>query len=243
MQIKKEPEVGNKQNLQETLFELKKVFASPLLAESILNKTLLIELKHLQKFCPAGIYIIPQSDNIKIWDGIIFPREGIYRDGIFKYQIHIPPDYPNAPPQVIFISKVFHPLINPKTGVLDLSEKFPKWEPVKCFLVRVIYYIQEIFKLEEYYKKKNEEITPEIQKKVSACVKESIEKKFENSPKSSMKFSEFNKYHKLILDKILNQNKDLSTADRIEDFKNWFMNNFMEIIQNDDSKNISKNKK
>ena len=232
MQIKKEPEVGNKQNLQETLFELKKVFASPLLAESILNKTLLIELKHLQKFCPAGIYIIPQSDNIKIWDGIIFPREGIYRDGIFKYQIHIPPDYPNAPPQVIFISKVFHPLINPKTGVLDLSEKFPKWEPVKCFLVRVIYYIQEIFKLEEYYKKKNEEITPEIQKKVSACVKESIEKKFENSPKSSMKFSEFNKYHKLILDKILNQNKDLSTADRIEDFKNWFMNNFMEIIQN-----------
>ena len=237
MQIKKEPEVGNKQNLQETLFELKKVFASPLLAESILNKTLLIELKHLQKFCPAGIYIIPQSDNIKIWDGIIFPREGIYRDGIFKYQIHIPPDYPNAPPQVIFISKVFHPLINPKTGVLDLSEKFPKWEPVKCFLVRVIYYIQEIFKLEEYYKKKNEEITPEIQKKVSACVKESIEKKFENSPKSSMKFSEFNKYHKLILDKILNLNKDLSTADRIEDFKNWFMNNFMEIIQNYEASN------
>ena len=237
MQIKKEPEVGNKQNLQETLFELKKVFASRLLAESILNKTLLIELKHLQKFCPAGIYIIPQSDNIKIWDGIIFPREGIYRDGIFKYQIHIPPDYPNAPPQVIFISKVFHPLINPKTGVLDLSEKFPKWEPVKCFLVRVIYYIQEIFKLEEYYKKKNEEITPEIQKKVSACVKESIEKKFENSPKSSMKFSEFNKYHKLILDKILNQNKDLSTADRIEDFKNWFMNNFMEIIQNYEASN------
>ncbi len=42
----------------------------------------------------------------------------------------------------------------------------------KIFLVRVIYYIQEIFKLEEYYKKKNETITPEIQKKVEACVKE-----------------------------------------------------------------------
>ena len=80
---------GNKPNLQETLLELKKVFASPNLAESILNKTLLIELKHLQKFCPAGIYIIPQSDNIKIWHGVIFPREGIYRDGIFKYKIHI----------------------------------------------------------------------------------------------------------------------------------------------------------
>ena len=182
---------GNKPNLQETLLELKKVFASPLLAESILNKTLLIELKHLQKFCPAGIYIIPQSDNIKIWHGIIFPREGIYRDGIFKYQIHIPTDYPNSPPKVIFVSRVFHPLINPKTSILDLSEKFPKWEPAKCFLVRVIYYIQEIFKLDEYYKKKNEIITPEIQKKVEACVKESIEKKYDFTPNSSIKFRKF----------------------------------------------------
>ena len=33
---------GNKPNLQETLLELKKVFASTLLAENILNKTLLI---------------------------------------------------------------------------------------------------------------------------------------------------------------------------------------------------------
>ena len=64
----------------------------------------------------------------------------------------------------------------------------------------MIYYIQEIFKLEEYYKKKNEVITQDIQKKVSECVKESIEKKYESMPGSSMKFSEFNKYHKLILD-------------------------------------------
>ena len=32
-------------------------------------------------------------------------------------------------------------------------------------------------KLQKRWKKKNEEITPEIQKKVEACVKESIEKK------------------------------------------------------------------
>ena len=228
---------GSKPNLQNTLLKLKEVFASPLLAESILNKTLLIELKHLQKFCPPGIYIIPQSDNIKIWHGIIFPREGIYRDGIFKYQIHIPMEYPNAAPKVIFVSRVFHPLINQNTGELDLSEKFPKWEASKCFLVRVIYYIEEIFKIEEYYKNKNQTITPEIKKKVELCIKESNERKYENIPNSSMKFAQYNKYHGLILDKILKQNKDLSTADRIEDFKNWFMNNFMEIIQNYEASN------
>lgn len=51
-----------------------------------------------------------------------------------------------------------------------------------------------------------------------------------------MKFCEFNKYHQLILDKILKQNKDVNTYDRIEDFKNWFMNNFMEIIQKREDK-------
>jgi len=59
-------------------------------------------------------------------------------------------------------------LINQKTGELDLSEKFPKWEPIKCFLVRVIYYIQEIFKLDEYYRRKKVPITPEIKKRVEA---------------------------------------------------------------------------
>ena len=228
---------NEKPNLQETLLGLKKVFASPLLAESILNKTLLIELKHLQKFCPSGIYIIPQSDNIKIWHGVIFPREGLYKDGIFKFQIQIPPEYPNSPPTVIFVSKVYHPLINKESGVLDLSKKFPKWEPIKCFLVRVIYYIQDLFYSEELIKKNDENISDKDIKEIQKCVKESIDKKFENAPDTSIKFSKYHRYHQLILDRILGQNKDMSTCDRIEDFKNWFMNNFMEIIQNYEASN------
>ena len=227
----------NKQNLQETLLGLKQVFASPLLAESILNKRLLIELKHLQKFCPSGIYIIPQSDNIKIWHGVIFPREGYYKNGIFKFQIKIPNDYPNSPPTVVFVSRLYHPLINQKTGILDLSQKFPKWEPIKCFLVRVIYYIQDLFYSEELLKKKNENINDADIKEIEACVKESIDKRFDNAPDTSIKFSKYHRYHQLILDRILKQNKDVSTCDRIEDFKNWFMNNFMESIQNYEASN------
>ena len=41
----------------------------------------------------------------------------------------------------------------------------------KMFLVSVIYYIQEIFKLEEYYKNKNETITPAIKKKLKIVLK------------------------------------------------------------------------
>ena len=61
--------------------------------------------------------------------------------------------------------KRFFPLINEKSINLIWQKNFKKCEPIKCFLVRIIYYIQEIFKLEEFYKKKNDNITPEIRKK------------------------------------------------------------------------------
>lgn len=64
----------------------------------------------------------------------------------------------------------------------------------------------------------------------------SRESRFENKNESSIQFSEFNNSHQLILDKILNQNKDIDTYDRIEDFKNWFINNFMEKLQSDTKK-------
>ena len=226
---------GNKPNLTETLRNLQRVLSSPELSESLLNKTLLIEFKHLQKFCPSGVYIVPQYDNIKIWHGVLFVREGYYKDGIFKFEIHIPNEYPKQPPKVIFVSKVFHPLIDSASGLLDLTKKFPVWEVGKSFLVKVIYYIQDIFYNPIYLRKGNEEgdsLPNEMVDEIIKCVKKSVEDRFVNKENSSIKFSEFTKYHQLILDKILKQNKEISTYDRIEDFKNWFMNNFMEIIPN-----------
>ncbi len=54
------------------------------------------------------------------WHGVIVLRYGFYRRGIFKFVIHIPEAYPYVAPKVVFLSKVFHPLINYKTGELDL---------------------------------------------------------------------------------------------------------------------------
>jgi len=77
----------------------------------------------------------------------------------------------------------------------------------------------------------------EFDKEISKITKKTFNERFVNTNNnSSMKFFEFNKYHQLILDKILKQNKEVNTYDRIEDFKNWFMNNFMEIIQKKEDK-------
>jgi hypothetical protein len=106
--------------------------------------------------------------------------------------------------------------------------------------VKVIYFIQEIFyNLNEIQEKEtlNDE---NFQSEIKKSATKSFEERYDNKGKdSSLKFSPFNKYHQLILDKILKQNKDVSTYDRIEDFKNWFMNNFMEIIQNNEIQNMN----
>ena len=95
--------------VKDTLLNLQSVFASPELAESLLHKTLLIEFKHLQKFCPSGVYILPQFNNISIWHGVVFVRDGYYKNGIFKFKIKIPNKYPNVEPTVEFFSKMYHP--------------------------------------------------------------------------------------------------------------------------------------
>ena len=49
-------------NVKKTLLNLQNIFSSAELEENLLHKTLLIEFKHLQKFCPSGVYILPQFE-------------------------------------------------------------------------------------------------------------------------------------------------------------------------------------
>ncbi len=92
-------------NEKEILLNLQRVFSSAELEENLLHKTLLIEFNHSQKFCPSGVYILAQFDNIAIWHGVVFVRDGYYKNGIFKFKIKISNKYPNVEPQVIFFQK------------------------------------------------------------------------------------------------------------------------------------------
>jgi len=55
------------------------------------------------------------------WNGVIFVKEGAYKKGIFKFIIQINQSYPSKPPIVIFLTKVIHPLIDIRSGVLDIK--------------------------------------------------------------------------------------------------------------------------
>lgn len=77
-----------------------------------------------------------------VWDGAIFLQQGKYAQGVFKFEIQLPKDFPSddvpvRPPihvvqltglqRVVFHSDLYHPMIDPDTCELDLQSKYPVW--------------------------------------------------------------------------------------------------------------------
>lgn len=107
----------NLENAQEKQYKVNK--------EKINEYRLLLEYKSLQQYSPVGVYMLPQLNNIRVWQGVIFVRQGIYKGGVFRFKIEIPENYPNIRPAVFFHTYVFHPLIHPDTGELAIGPQFP----------------------------------------------------------------------------------------------------------------------
>ncbi|RHY00420.1 hypothetical protein DYB25_000443 [Aphanomyces astaci] len=113
---------------------------------------LMIEYKHMKHHVPSGIYVLPNFDEPRVWHGVIFIHQGLYRNGIFKFSIKIPEQY-NATgtyPKITFYSKVFHPYVYPESNDLDLLPKFPTWDPDLHYIVSVLVYMKSIFYSKEF---------------------------------------------------------------------------------------------
>lgn len=55
---------------------------------------------------------LEDDSNMFVWDLIIEgPPDSLYTGGYFKCKLRFPQDYPNMPPDMRFISKMFHPNI------------------------------------------------------------------------------------------------------------------------------------
>ena len=63
---------------------------------------------------PDGASIGPTPDNACVWEATIFgPSETIWDGGMFSVEIVFPPDFPDSPPYVRFVTPIFHPQISP----------------------------------------------------------------------------------------------------------------------------------
>lgn len=123
-------------------------------SQHIKDFKLAIEFKYLMKHAPAGVYLMPEFDNIRRLHGVIFIRRGLYREGVFRFIINLPMAYndDNTHPQIVFTPPIFNPLVDPLTGILDLTcdESLKEWQPEKHFIVTAITFLKRIFYMKSY---------------------------------------------------------------------------------------------
>ncbi|VDM25290.1 unnamed protein product [Toxocara canis] len=93
------------------------------------RRRLMRDFKKLQEDPPAGVSGAPTEDNILMWEAIIFgPQDTPFEDGTFKLTLEFTEEYPNKPPTVKFISKMFHPNVYADGSIcLDILQN--RWSP------------------------------------------------------------------------------------------------------------------
>lgn len=111
-----------------------------------LEYTLMTEYNQLRIQRIPGVYVLPAAKSPLIWYGVIFIRMGSYQDGIFKFVMTIPENFPDGDcPSLIFKPPVYHPVVNVDTGELDVKRNFPKWRKNINHLFQVLLYARRIF--------------------------------------------------------------------------------------------------
>ncbi|OMJ27723.1 Protein crossbronx-like protein [Smittium culicis] len=85
------------------------------------------------------------SNNITFWYGCLFLYHGFWNQGVFKFKIVFPNDYPYVAPEIYFMTKVSHPLVDPKTGFYNLKAYFPQWIPYEHYLFTALAFMKNSF--------------------------------------------------------------------------------------------------
>ncbi|CAF0748134.1 unnamed protein product [Adineta ricciae] len=88
------------------------------------------DFRQLIKNKVDGIDASPSEENFFIWNAIICgPEDSIYESGAYQLQLTFSEDYPLRPPQVRFLTKVFHPNVWWDDGFICVDILKDGWLP------------------------------------------------------------------------------------------------------------------
>lgn len=177
-----------------------------------------IEYKHLKSHAPGGVYLVPSHTNLRHFFGLIFVRRGPFTNGIFKFQLKLPPQYNDTDmwPKIFFDSRVYNPYVDETSGELDIQSAYPTWDPSRHYLVTVLTYLKKIFYSKNFADakanvaaKQLSETDPEAyRKKVEECVEESQKNVYVNRAGSTARFTEEAVSHRVLRDLLKHHVKD-----------------------------------
>lgn len=88
------------------------------------------DLKKMQAEPPAGVNASPLEDNVMVWQAVILgPDDTPWEGATFNLLLEFSEDYPNKPPKVRFVSKLFHPNVYADGQIcLDILQN--NWSPI-----------------------------------------------------------------------------------------------------------------
>lgn len=111
-----------------------------------LEYALLAEYNLLQRQRLPGVYAMPAARTPLVWFGVLFIRQGYYQEGAFRFSVIIPEQFPDGDcPRVVMESPVFHPLVHPETGEVDIRRGFHRWKRNSHHIWHVLLYLRKAF--------------------------------------------------------------------------------------------------
>ena len=87
------------------------------------------EIKNLIKRPPAGVMFVPnETDSIsEVTAELMGPDDTPYAGGRFMVKLVLGRDYPQAPPKGYFLTKIYHPNVEPRTGAICVNTLKKDW--------------------------------------------------------------------------------------------------------------------
>ncbi|WEL39703.1 ubiquitin-conjugating enzyme E2 [Encephalitozoon hellem] len=93
------------------------------------KRRLMKDLKRVRRNSFKTIFAEPLEDDLMTWVAVIFgPESTLFEGGTFSLVLAFPETYPQDPPNVRFVSEMFHPNIYPN-GELCLDILNNRWSP------------------------------------------------------------------------------------------------------------------
>ena len=84
------------------------------------NRRIRTELEHFNKDLPANVTVTQINDDFYALKGTMRgPADSPYEGGVFSLNITLPEQYPFEPPQITFVTKIYHCNINDHGQIFD----------------------------------------------------------------------------------------------------------------------------